>query len=96
MADLPTVNAIEELKQSNQDAIKTLDSSIVKGFSKLQNTSEGIAKSLMSILSINQQMFDQDKIDQLRLLEQLREDARKGDKPEKKVKKKDKGFWFRL
>lgn len=89
MADLPTVNAIEELKQSNQDAIKTLDSSIVKGFSQLQNTSEGIAKSLMSILSINQQMFDQDKIDQLRLLEQLREDARKGNKPEKKVKKKD-------
>ena len=90
MADLPTVatvNAIEELKQSNQDAIKTLDSSIVKGFSQLQNTSEGIAKSLMSILSINQKMFDQDKIDQLRLLEQMREDARKKDKPEKKVKK---------
>ena len=89
MSELPTINAIEELKQSNKDSIQTLDSSIIKGFSQLQNSSEIIAKSLMSILSINEQMFEQEKLDQLRLMEQLREDARKKDKPKKKETKKE-------
>jgi hypothetical protein len=77
MADLPTVNAIEELKISNREGFAKLDKSIVSGLSGIKLTSNKMASSLASLLDLNKKLFEQDKINQLKLIEQMREDARK-------------------
>lgn len=89
MADLPVLNALEELKESNKQAIQNLDKSFLDGVQKTTNSIRDMHGTLNAMFMLNKQMFDQSKIDAMKLLEQQREDSRNSDDSEKKVKEKE-------
>lgn len=85
MADLPTVNAIDELKSQNEKSLKTLDRSIVSGLDSLKDSSMNMLNTLSSMLELDKNEARLRRISELQMLEQMREAARKQD-----LKKKDK------
>lgn len=92
MADLPTINAIEELKESNLDAIAALEETLIVEMNYLYTSLSDIGSTLEDMFSLSVKQYEQSKIDAMKLLEQQREDARKkDDEKEKKDSKKDKG-----
>lgn len=89
MADLPVLNALEELKESNKEAIANLDKSFMKNIQGVTNSIRDMHGTLNAMFMLNKQVFEQSKIDAMRLLEQQREDSRKTDDSDKKVKEKE-------
>jgi hypothetical protein len=88
MADLPVLNALEELQSANKSGFKKIDASFVKGFTKLQSSFDRMANTLDKLFSLNEKMMQQGVRDNFALLEKMREDARKKDDV---AKGKDKG-----
>jgi hypothetical protein len=80
MADLPVLNALEELQSSNKDGLKTLDKSFIKGFSELNTSLESMTNVLNKVFNIQEKMYEKARIENTKLIETMREDARQKDR----------------
>jgi hypothetical protein len=79
MADLPTVNALDEVRDQSEkttEAIHGLDKSIFAGLDSLKSVSDGMSDTLKKMLKIDEDAARDAKIAQFQLIESLRESAR--------------------
>ena len=71
MADLPVLNALEELQSSNKDGLKTLDKSFIKGFSELNTSLESMTNVLNKVFNIQEKTYEKARIENTKLIETM-------------------------
>lgn len=91
MADLPTVNALEELREENKEGLQSLGSTFKGSIESLTNVSSSMAQSLRAMLEFDKKAAQDAKIAQFQLIENLRESARLQKENAKKDDKKVEG-----
>lgn len=79
MADLPVLNALDELKESNEIAIQELEMNVIKEIGFLDNTMANMLNTLEDLFNLNKQAYEDGRLEALAALEAQRELARQQD-----------------